>query len=154
MQPVNGKVKCNGSHGQFPFNRSFWNIQCQIWQLPWNFYNTVIRHTLLLYRILWNNHTAIKVKTNTLLQGCTNIPNMQMPPPNSRCQEGDIKQVPSWGPTNIRCYHTKFTCLDDLGTLLYLHLNFNISLKNTNLMTGSTIWVYILSEYVASGKSK
>jgi hypothetical protein len=26
----------------------------------------------------------------------------------------DMKQVPRWGPTNIRCHHTKLSCLGDL----------------------------------------
>ena len=48
-------------------------------------FTTLIKHTILLCRFLWNSHTAIKVKTITLLQGCTNIPNMWIPPPNSTC---------------------------------------------------------------------
>lgn len=65
---------------------------------------TLLSNTLFYFAVLWNSHIAIKGKTITLLQGCTYIPKMWMPPPNSRCHEGDIKQVPSWKPTNIRCY--------------------------------------------------
>jgi len=152
MQLVNGTVKCNVSQGQVPVNRSFWNIQCQTWQLPVYFYNTIIKHTVLICRFLWNSHTAIRVKTITLFQGCTNIPNMLMPSPNSRCHEGDTKQVPSWKPTNIRCYLAWMTW--HMGFELYLYPNFYISLKNINLMTGSAILFHILSGSVASGKSK
>jgi hypothetical protein len=65
---------------------------------------TLNKNTILVCRFLWNSHTAIRVKKITLIQGCTNIPNMWMLPPNSRCHDGDIKQIPSWKPTNIRCY--------------------------------------------------
>jgi len=35
-------------------------------------------------------------------------------PQNFRCQTGDMKQITYWGPTNVRCHHSKFICLGDL----------------------------------------
>jgi len=41
-------------------------------------------------------------------QGYTNFPHPYQPPHNSRCLMGDMKQVPYWGPTKMRCNHTEF----------------------------------------------
>ena len=45
-----------------------------------------------------------------LVQGCTDFPLIEKLPPNSRYQKGDMKQIPTWGITNIRRHPTKFTC--------------------------------------------
>jgi hypothetical protein len=52
---------------------------------------------------------------NTVMQGCTNFPKILEASQNSRRQTGDMKQVPYWGPTNIRCHRTKFSPLFDLA---------------------------------------
>ena len=48
-----------------------------------------------------------------LRQGYTNFPKIYNPPTNSRCQAGDMKQVPCW-PKNVRHHHKKFSPLGDL----------------------------------------
>jgi hypothetical protein len=47
--------------------------------------------------------------------GCTNFPITWEPRQNCRCQMGDMKQVPQWGPTNIMHNHIKFSWLGDLA---------------------------------------
>jgi hypothetical protein len=38
---------------------------------------------------------------------CTNFPKIYEPHQNSQCHKGDMKQVPFWGPTNMRSHRTK-----------------------------------------------
>ena len=45
---------------------------------------------------------------------CTNFQNIQEPPQNSTCKNGDMKQVSNWGSRNIRHYSKKFA--KNLGT--------------------------------------
>ena len=45
--------------------------------------------------------------------GCTNFPKIKQQPQNFRYKKVDIKQVPYLGPTDIRCYCTKFSDLGD-----------------------------------------
>jgi len=54
----------------------------------------------------------------TVKQGCTVFPNISEPPQNYRRQNGDIKIVLYWGPTNIRRRRTKFERHGDLSPRL------------------------------------
>jgi hypothetical protein len=49
---------------------------------------------------------------------------------DTRCQLGDIKQVPYWGPTNVRRHRTKFNSLGDLSLGICAPVFF-ISVYNT-----------------------
>ena len=43
-----------------------------------------------------------------------NFPEIYKLPQNSKCQRGEMKQVPYRGATNNRCHRTKFRCDSDL----------------------------------------
>jgi hypothetical protein len=74
-------------------------------------------------------------------QDCTNFPKIHDPPENSRHKKGGMKQVPSWGPTNVRHHYTKVRHLGDLvpricAPLVYvLTVDKNIDLANSILGT-------------------
>jgi hypothetical protein len=44
-------------------------------------------------------------------QKSTNFPKILEPPPNSTRQKGDMKEVPYWGPTNVKHHCTKLWLL-------------------------------------------
>ena len=72
-----------------------------------------------------------------LLQGCTNFTKILGWPLNSRCQKGDMKQVPCWGSTNIRHQHINSSQHSDMDpgfvhpyfTILFTHFQ---HLQNNN----------------------
>jgi hypothetical protein len=55
-------------------------------------------------------------------QGCANVPKMQTPPQNTRCQMGDMQQVRYWRPKNIGCHCTKFNRSGELKCGIFSHL--------------------------------
>jgi len=54
--------------------------------------------------------------------GVQNFPKIYEPLQNSNSQKCDVKQVPHWGPTNIRCHRTKFSRPCDLEPGIYARL--------------------------------
>jgi hypothetical protein len=89
---------------------------------------TVILETitcwLLIYWMLLVQNVEHNVKNASLSllmswmliwAGAHKFPKIYKPPKNSRHLKGDIKQIPYWGPTNIRHHHKKCSCSGHLG---------------------------------------
>jgi hypothetical protein len=69
-----------------------------------------------------NNFRTSVQSTTTVIHthGCTDFYKKQEPPQNSRCQKGDMKQVPFWGSTNSRHHHTKLSSHSDRPQDMYI----------------------------------
>jgi len=69
-----------------------------------------------------NCRTSVQSRaTLTNTHGCTGILKTQKPPQNSRCQKGDMQQVPFWWSTNSRRHHTKLSSYGDITQNPYIH---------------------------------
>jgi hypothetical protein len=82
---------------------------------------------------------------NTIMQGCTNFPNILEAPHNSWRQTGNTKQVPYRGPTNIRRHRTKFSLLFDLAPI-FVHPCYNERMRS---MQGGK-FLYDLNDWLGS----
>lgn len=70
-------------------------------------------------------HVPLNI-SKSACQRCTNLPKIYNSPENSGSQKGVMKQVPLYGPKNIRKHHKKFCPHDDLvpricTSLLYVN---------------------------------
>jgi hypothetical protein len=90
-----------------------------------------------------------------LCQGCTNVPKIKKVPQNSRRYKDDAKQMSHWGPTNIRCYCTKFCChggvaaricapMDSSTRPFMSFLSLNRKVRDRNLKQATTSFFQIL----------
>jgi hypothetical protein len=55
-------------------------------------------YEVVALKLVWNSHTVSKHPLSQ--RGCTDFPNTQQPPQNSRLQKGDVQQVPYLESTN------------------------------------------------------
>jgi len=68
-------------------------------------------------------------------QGCANVPKMQKPPQNSRCQMGDMKQVRHWRPKNIGCHYAEFNRSGELMSGIFSPLGWYDKFADKDIKT-------------------
>ena len=84
-----------------------------------------------------------------LKQCTTNFSKIYKPRQYPIYQKGDTKKIPHLGANNIRCYHTKFSCLGSLAPVICAPLMYIILqcvqkyFNNCHRMFGTVIWVHL-----------